>query len=44
MVAEVRPNYESDWAAITAVARRLLYPNAVQEGHASGEDHCARQA
>ncbi|MBU8855753.1 MULTISPECIES: transposase [unclassified Micromonospora] len=23
MVAEVRPNYESDWAAITAVAARL---------------------
>ncbi|MFC4016441.1 transposase [Micromonospora sp. GCM10011542] len=23
MVAEVRPNYESDWAAITAVAGRL---------------------
>jgi transposase len=23
MVAEVRPNYESDWAAITAVAQRL---------------------
>ncbi|SCG52135.1 transposase [Micromonospora inositola] len=23
MVAEVRPNYESDWAAITAVAVRL---------------------
>lgn len=23
MVAEVRPNYESDWAAITAVASRL---------------------
>jgi len=23
MVAEVRPNYESDWAAITAVAQKL---------------------
>jgi transposase len=23
MVAEVRPNYESDWAAITAVAAKL---------------------
>jgi transposase len=23
MVVEVRPNYESDWAAITAVAQRL---------------------
>jgi hypothetical protein len=23
MVAEVQPNYESDWAAITAVAQKL---------------------
>ncbi len=23
MVAEVRPNYDSDWAAITAVAQKL---------------------
>ena len=23
MVAEVRPNYESDWAAITAVAQKI---------------------
>ena len=23
MVAEVRPNYESEWAAITAVAEKL---------------------
>jgi transposase len=32
IVAEVRPNYESDWAAITAVARRLLYPGCGSVG------------
>ena len=36
MVAEVRPNYESDWAAITAVAQKLGVGTAETGARMSG--------